>query len=112
MDNLKFFNDKQHYDSLKTNFKYPTVSWVNDEEKAYYVENTIDYSQEYLTIHAFEDGVIYFTVTTGIAHGWINSFSYSKDKVNWTTTIIENTAGYDIEINVYYQFYLFEIFEY
>lgn len=52
----------------------------------------VDYSQEYMTLSALGDGEITITIPAGVDSTYATSLSYSKDKANWTDTIIDNTA--------------------
>ena len=46
---------------------------------------------EYLTLTALGSGTITITIPTGIDSTYATSLSYSKNKLNWTETIIDNT---------------------
>ena len=52
----------------------------------------IDYSSEYMTLSALGDGEITITIPAAINSSYATSLSYSKDKSNWTDTIIDDTA--------------------
>ena len=51
-----------------------------------------DYSSEYMTLSALGDGEITINIPSEIDPSYATSLSYSKDKTNWTDTIINNTA--------------------
>ena len=50
-----------------------------------------DYT-EYMTLSALNDGEITITIPAAINSSYATSLSYSKDKSNWTETIIDDTA--------------------
>ncbi len=52
--------------------------------------NVVDDS-DYLTLTALSDGEIRITIPDIIDQNYVTSLSYSKDKSNWTDTIIDNT---------------------
>ena len=49
------------------------------------------YPEEYLTISALGNGEITITIPDTVNSTYMTSLSYSKDKLNWTDTTIDNT---------------------
>ena len=74
-------------------YKNGDTYWGND------VSASFNYKNEYFTIEALEQGNIVFVIPAAVDSNYLTSFSYSKDKTNWTTTIIDNTSQV-ITINV------------
>ena len=52
---------------------------------------TIMDDTEYLTISALEDGEITITIPSNVNSTYATSLSYSKDKLNWAETTVDNT---------------------
>ena len=77
----------------------PNVSLCEQEEELHY--NPYDYSQDYLTTVALENGTISFNIQKSMETNMITSISYSKDNGNtWTTTNNVNNKAQNLEINV------------
>lgn len=79
MVNIKYYEQRAAYDAGKSNLILPNVSYCNDTEDVFYnpKQEPHDYSQDYLTFVAEEDGTFKFSG---------NSVSYSTDNgVTWTT---------------------------
>ena len=55
------------------------------------VSSEPDYQGDYLTLSALEDGEITITIPAEINKYYATSISYSKDKSNWTETVVDNT---------------------
>ena len=55
------------------------------------VSSEPDYQGDYLTLSALEDGEITITIPAEINKYNATSISYSKDKSNWTETVVDNT---------------------
>lgn len=94
------------YQNLRFKGKFPTLitssgglmnaAFMNGLELVKYPEQTPpepDYSQEYFTLESLEDGNT-FTLAIGysVTSTYLESISYSKDKVNWTTTAITSST--------------------
>ena len=76
----------------------PYISFVESDDSTHYNKPPHDYSQDYFTIKALEDGTVSFTMKAGIGTSSITTVSYSTDNgENWTSTEYQNSA---ITINV------------
>lgn len=92
MDYLRLFRIETEYNTSKSEFEYPTVSYVTDTDTAHYMEKP-DYSEEYLTFEALGEGTFTLTVPAGVDSNYMTSVSYSTDDgETWTTTNVDNTA--------------------
>lgn len=83
MEYIRFFNEHSEYEDFTKTDEYikPNVSYCEMEDEAHYSPYVHDYSQDYLTFRALEDGTFTFSV---------NDIEYSMDEGdNWTTL----TAG-------------------
>ena len=64
-------------------------------------KSVIDYSKEYLTTEALENGTISFIISSGINTNLLKSISYSIDNgTTWTTINNEDNKEDNIQINV------------
>ena len=98
MEYLHLFKTKTEHDSFYGGNKYkePWLAYIRDNTLV--TGNNI-YRNEYLTLSALDDGTITITIPSGINSTYATSLSYSKDKLNWIETIIDNTEQ-TIEISV------------
>ena len=83
MEYIRFFNEHSEYEDFTQTDEYikPNVSYCEMEDEAHYSPYVHDYSQDYLTFRALEDGTFTFSV---------NDIEYSMDEGdNWATL----TAG-------------------
>ena len=83
MEYIRFFNEHSEYEDFTKTDEYikPNVSYCEMEDEAHYSPYVHDYSQDYLTFRALEDGTFTFSV---------NDIEYSMDEGdNWATL----TAG-------------------
>ena len=100
MKYIKLFN--QHnpdYETYITNESspLPNMSYCIDEQKLH-LNPFIDYSKQYLTIVALEDGTITFKIPAQIVAPDITSISYSVN--NGKTWITENNDNFSILISI------------
>ena len=102
MDFLKKFNTETQYDVDVENFEYATVSYIEDIEEVRYMEKPLhDYSKDYLTLEALENGVISFNIWKSMGTDMITSISYSTDNGDtWTTTNNTNDKSENLQISV------------
>ena len=94
MDFLKKFNTETQYDADVENFEYATVSYIEDIEEVRYMKKYIpNYSEQYLTFEALEDGTFTLNIPSDVDSTCMTSVSYSTDNgETWTTTTVDNTA--------------------
>ena len=78
-----------HINIAKINFKPIGINIAKVDFSLYDVAN---YKDEYLTLSALEDGQITITIPDMVDQNYATSLSYSKDKSNWTETVVDNTA--------------------
>ena len=102
---LKLFETHTQYETFiggggNTPFVKPNVSYCTEENEVHY--NPIpDYSKDYLTFVALEDGTISFDILNSIGTDKITSISYSTDNgANWTTTENRNDKQENLSITV------------
>lgn len=87
MDNLRLFSTETEYNTSKSGFEYPTVSYVESNDTVYYMTLRDKYTKEYLTFEAIDDCVFTFTMDAKLPTSCVPSISYSVDNgENWTTT--------------------------
>ena len=105
MEYLHLFKTK-----AERNYFYNNVNKYKEPCLARTLDNTLDnalvtgnrlydYSKDYFTIEALGDGTITITIPSNLNSTYATSLSYSKDKSNWTETVIDNTLQ-TITINV------------
>ena len=93
MDNLRLFSTETEYNTSKSGFEYPTVSYVESNDTVYYMTLREKYTNEYLTFEALEDGTFTLTIPANVDSTYMTSVSYSTDNgETWTDTVIDNTA--------------------
>jgi len=93
MKYLKKFNNHSEYVSFleAKNFLVPNVCLCDQEDDLHFM-SSYDFSQDYLTFVALEDGTISFNIRFDMGTDMIKSISYSTDNGNtWVTT--NNTDG-------------------
>ena len=56
------------------------------------VSSEPDYQGDYLTLSTLDNGEITITIPDMVNQNYATSISYSKDKSNWTETVVDNTA--------------------
>ena len=86
-----------HINIAKINFKPIGINIAKVDFGLYDVAN---YQDEYLTLPVFEAGEIPINIQDMVDQTYATSISYSKDKSNWTETVVDNTAQ-TITIPVY-----------
>ena len=90
MKYLKLFENHAGYEAYKNSQNYltPNVSYCVDLSEVHYNKYVRrDYSKEYLTIEAIENGTISFNIWKSMGTEYITSISYSTDNgETWTTT--------------------------
>ena len=77
-----------HINIAKINFKPISINIAKVDFGLYGVVN---YQDEYLTLSALDDGEITITIPDMVDQTYATSISYSKDKSNWTETVVDNT---------------------
>ena len=92
MKHLHLFETQLNHDSLYEgdNYKEPWIAYTLDNASVTF-NKPHNYSKDYFTIEALEDGEITITIPKAIDQNYATSLSYSKDKSNWTETIVDNT---------------------
>ena len=90
---LKEFSATAEYESYINNSPtLPNVSLTLDDNIVYYNKKP-DYSKEYLTFEALQNGTFTLTVPANVNSTLMTSVSYSTDNgETWTDTVIDNTA--------------------
>lgn len=98
MKYLRKFENNAAYKSATLDL--PNVAYCEEENEVHY--NPIhDYSQDYLTTVALENGTISFNIQKSMGTNMITSISYSKDNGNtWTTTNNVDNKSEHLAINV------------
>ena len=97
MINVKYYEQRSAYDADKPNMILPNVSYCEDTDEVLYTPKPHDYSNDYLTFVAEEDGTFSFN-----KKGTGDDIQYSLDEgVTWTTLASETespivTAGNNI----------------
>ena len=93
MDYLRLFRIETEYNTSKSEFEYPTVSYVTDTYTAHYMTLREKYTNEYLTFEALENGTFTLRIPANVNSTYITSVSYSTDDgETWTTTNVDSTA--------------------
>ena len=98
MKYLTDYETKAAYDAVKKDLPKPQIALVRDDYKVHFKPNKHDYSQDYLTIVAKENGTIMFRYYWESYEGDNTSMSYSVNDGNWVTTQYE--GGKEIYVNV------------
>ena len=80
---LKLFETQAKYEEARQNLILPNVSYCEDDNEVHYNPYVHDYSQDYLTFVALEDGT--FTLTRNV--------SYSLDNGETWTSLAANAAS-------------------
>ena len=103
MKYLKKFDRHADYEAYKNGQDYltPNVSWCVDLDEVHFNKYVRDYSKEYFTIEALENGTISFNIWESMGTEYITSISYSTDNgETWTTTNNTNNKSEHLTINV------------
>lgn len=83
---IKEFANHTAYQSAESNLDKPNVSLCVQEDEVHY-NPYVDYSNNYLTFIALENGTISFNILDSMGTNMITSISYSKNNgETWTTT--------------------------
>lgn len=81
--------------------QYTSISYEMPAQNAFVEESEKDYSNEYLTTVALEDGTISFNVRFDMGTEYITSISYSTDNgKTWTTTANQDDKEENLVIDV------------
>ena len=99
---LKLFENHNQYTAYtaSTEFIKPNVSSCVQDNEVHY-SPLHDYSQDYLTTVALEEGTISFNIWKNMGTDMITSISYSTDNgETWTTTNNTNSKSDNLAINV------------
>ena len=95
MEYLHLFKTKTEHDSFYGGNKYkePWLAYTRDNTLVTSNRTYEYYRNEYLTIEVLDDGDgnITITIPAMIDSNYATSLSYSKDKSNWTSTIVDST---------------------
>ena len=81
----------EHVSSTGTFVKAPSMTSLTTGFSGIPTGWTVLDDTEYLTISALEDGEITITIPKVIDSTYATSLSYSKNKLNWTETIVDDT---------------------
>jgi len=104
MKYLKLFEKHSDYvDYTQSEYPLPNVSWCIREVEAHFHKAERDYSKEYLTTEAIENGTISFNIWKSMGTEYITSISYSTDDGNTWRTINnanDKLANLAITVNV------------
>lgn len=93
MDNLRLFSTETEYNTSKSGFEYPTVSYVESNDTVYFMTLREKYTKEYLTFEAIDNCVFTFTMDAKLPTSCVPSISYSVDNgETWTTTANVNNT--------------------
>ena len=95
MEYLHLFKNKAEHNYFYNNKnKYKEPCLANTLDNSLVTGNRLyDYSKDYFTIEALDNGGdITITIPSSLDSTYATSISYSKDKLNWTETTINNTA--------------------
>ena len=98
---LRQFDTHQDYlDFLESeDYLEPNVSYCSDQNEVHYNPYVHDYSKDYFTTKALENGSISFTIPAYFGTSYITSMSYSVDNgETWTT--INNTDDREQELTI------------
>ena len=88
MINVKYYEQRSAYDADKPNMILPNVSYCEDTDEVLYTPKPHDYSNDYLTFVAEEDGTFSFN-----KKGTGDDIQYSLDEgVTWTTLASETDS--------------------
>lgn len=102
MKYLKKFDKYSQYVAYKggENFLAPNVSYCVKENEVHYTEFVPhDYSKDYLTTVALDDGSISFVITYGTTVDMLESISYSTNNgLTWATIPNRNDKTSDLQI--------------
>ena len=92
MEYLHLFETQVSHDSLYEgdNYKEPWIAYTLDNASVTF-NKPHDYSKDYFTIEALEDGNITITIPDIIDSTYVTYISYSKDKSTWVKTDVNNT---------------------
>ena len=97
---IKEFANHTAYQSAESNLDKPNVSLCVQEDEVHY-NPYIDYSNNYLTFVALENGTISFDILDSMGTDMITSISYSKNNgETWTTTTNQDNKQENLVINV------------
>ena len=93
MEYLHLFKTKTDHDSFYRGNKYkePWLAYIRDNTLVTGNKSYEYYRNEYFTLSALEDGEITITIPAQVNSTYATSLSYSKDKSNWTETVVDNT---------------------
>ena len=100
---LKLFETHTNYETYinGNDAVRPNVSYCEDINDVHYNPYVYDYSQDYFTIEALDDGIISFTISSGITTTELTSMSYSIDNgETWNTTNNTDEKTDDLSINI------------
>lgn len=100
-DHLKSFANHSAYSAAESQLIKPNVSYCIQENEIHYKPYVHDYSSDYFTTKALENGTISFTIEQYQPTRSITSISYSKDNgQNWTTVNNSDDKEDDLTISV------------
>ena len=102
MKYIKKFDSHTDYNTYITNTKnLPNVSLCRNDNEEHVHFNPKDYSKEYLTTVARENGTISFNIYKSMGTDMITSISYSTDNSEtWTTTVNQDNKSENLVIDV------------
>ena len=102
MKYIKKFDSHTDYNTYITNTKnLPNVSLCRNDNEEHVHFNLKDYSKEYLTTVARENGTISFNIWKSMGTDMITSISYSTDNgETWTTTANQDNKSEHLVIDV------------
>ena len=101
MKKLKNFATESLYDIEVANLKYPSVSYIIQENVVRYMGKYRKYQEKYLTTEALGRGTISFNILQSMNTDMITSISYSLDNgETWTTTNNTNNKSENLQISI------------
>ena len=99
----KWFDTHNEYEAYKNGQDYltPNISYCVDFNDVHFNKYIRNYSKEYLTTEAIENGTISFNIWKSIGTEYITSISYSTDNgETWATTNNTNNKSEHLTITV------------
>ena len=103
MKYLKLFETHAGYDAYINggDVQVPNVSYCIKENEVHYNKNPHDYSKDYLTFEALQNGSVSFVIPDFVGTQDIQSISYSTDDGNtWAITNNKDNEQINITVNV------------
>ena len=93
MEYLHLFKTKTEHDSFYGGNKYkePWLAYIRDNTLVTGNKSYEYYRNEYFTLSVMENGEITITIPSKVNSTYASYLSYSKDKSDWTETVVDST---------------------